>query len=119
MENFKSWVAHKLNYKDETIVQQLIALRRANPDWGKLRIAQEMVKDNHWEAVVSPNTVRRILQGAQLWPEDARPGKKIIKSQLEWLNNPVKPSISTCVSFRSGIWPKKNCLRSVDHQGIW
>lgn len=69
LERFASRVAHKLNYKDNAIEEQVIKLRRANPDWGKARIAQEMAKSNNWVAVVSPNTVRRMLQDAGLWPE--------------------------------------------------
>ena len=42
-------------------------MRRQNPKWGKLRIANEMAKANNWVPLVSPNTVRRILQDAGLW----------------------------------------------------
>lgn len=73
---FRSRVAHKLNYKDAAIEQQVIKLRQANPDWGKARIAHEMAKANNWVAVVSPNTVRRMLQDAELWPESAAQEKK-------------------------------------------
>jgi hypothetical protein len=76
LETFASRVAHKLNYKDPVIEKQVIELRRANPDWGKARIAQEMAKSNNWVALVSPNTVRRILQTAGLWPESSVKEKK-------------------------------------------
>ena len=69
VEKFGSRVAHKLNKKGEGIEKEVVKLRQANPDWGKTRIAQEMAKANNWVAVVSPNTVRRILQDAGLWPE--------------------------------------------------
>ena len=69
LEAFESRVAHKLNYKDEVIEQRVIELRRQNRDWGKTRIAQEMAKANNWVPIVSPNTVKRILQDADLWPE--------------------------------------------------
>jgi hypothetical protein len=68
LEEFESRVAHKLNYKSATIEQKVIELRREHPDWGKARIAHEMAKANNWVAVVSPNTVKRILQTADLWP---------------------------------------------------
>lgn len=76
LEEFESRVAHKLNYKDEAIQQRVIQLRRENPDWGKARIAQEMAKANNWVALVSPNTVRRILEDKGLWPEGASGGKR-------------------------------------------
>jgi len=70
LEVFESRVAHKLNYKAPEIEAEVIKLRRQNPDWGKARIAHEMAK-----AVVSPNTVKRILQDAELWP-DSGTGEK-------------------------------------------
>ena len=75
LEEFGSRVAHKLNRKGEKIEQQVVELRRENPDWGKTRISQEMAKANNWVPVVSPNTVRRILTDAGLWPE-SNSGKK-------------------------------------------
>jgi transposase len=69
LETFRSRVAHKLNKKDAAIENEVVKLRRDNPDWGKTRLAQEMAKANNWVAVVSPNTVRRMLQDADLWPE--------------------------------------------------
>ena len=76
LETFESRVAHKLNYKDEVIEKQVIELRRVNPDWGKARISHELAKGNNWVAVVSPNTVRRMLESAGMWPESAPKGKK-------------------------------------------
>ena len=75
LEDFDSRVAHKLNYKDEAIQQRVIELRQQNPDWGKTRISQEMAKANNWVPLVSPNTVRRILKDADLWP-DSGAGEK-------------------------------------------
>ena len=76
LEEFESRVAHKLNYKSAEIEQQVIEMRRQHPDWGKARIAQEMAKANNWVPLVSPNTVKRILQDADLWPESAAARKK-------------------------------------------
>jgi transposase len=45
LEEFESRVAHKLNRKEESIEQSVIAMRRQHPDWGKLRMADEMAKD--------------------------------------------------------------------------
>ena len=42
-------------------------MRQENPKWGKRRIADELKKANDWVALVSPNTVRRILIEAGMW----------------------------------------------------
>ena len=76
LEAFESRVAHKLNRKAEAIEQQVIKLRREHPDWGKARITHEMAKANNWVPLISPNTVRRILQEAQLWSESGSGEKK-------------------------------------------
>jgi transposase len=76
LEDFKSRVAHKLNRKDATVEAEVIRLKTEHADWGKLRIAQEMAKANDWKAVISPNTVRRILQTAHKWSESTPRGKK-------------------------------------------
>lgn len=69
LEEFESRVSHTLNHKSVAIEQQVTELRRQNPDWGKARIAHEVAKANNWVPLVSPNTVRRILRDADLWPE--------------------------------------------------
>jgi hypothetical protein len=59
------------------VEQQVIALRREHSGWGKKRIADEVAKANSWVPLVSPNTVRRILIDADLWPAaEAGVGKK-------------------------------------------
>jgi transposase len=50
------------------IDQKVVKLRQENPGWGKQRITNEMAKENNWVALVSPNTVKRILRDAGLWP---------------------------------------------------
>jgi hypothetical protein len=51
-------------------------MRMKNPNWGKVRISDEMAKANNWVPVVSANTVKRMLKKANLWPEKAV-GEKI------------------------------------------
>jgi transposase len=58
------------------IEQQVIALRRDHPDWGKQRIADELAKAHDWVPIVSPNTVRRILRDAGLWDDPTAAAKK-------------------------------------------
>lgn len=58
------------------VAAQVIALRRQSPAWGKRRIADELAKGNNWVPLVSPNTVKRILDDAGLWPAAADQAKK-------------------------------------------
>jgi len=58
------------------VAAQVIAMRRQSPAWGKRRIADELAKGNNWVPLVSPNTVKRILYAADLWPEAANQAKK-------------------------------------------
>ena len=67
LEEFASRAPTEPNRTPSAIEDKVIALRRANPDWGKRRIADELTKENNWEPLVSPNTVRRILEDAGLW----------------------------------------------------
>jgi transposase len=76
LESFASRAPHRTRRIDPSIEQQVIALRRDHPDWGKDRIADELAKANGWVPIVSPNTVRRILRDAGLWEPDAAPAKK-------------------------------------------
>jgi transposase len=76
LEEFESRVAHKLNNKGAEIEQRVIQMRRENPDWGKARIAHEMAKANNWVPIVSSNTVKRILEDADLWTEGGCREKK-------------------------------------------
>jgi transposase len=61
------------------VEQQVIEMRQAQPSWGKRRIADELAKSNNWIPLVSPNTVRRILQEVGLWSVSQQSGQK--KSQ--------------------------------------
>ena len=58
------------------IEAQVIAIRQTYPQWGKRRIADELAKGNNWIPLVSPNTVRRILTAAALWPKPTASTKK-------------------------------------------
>ena len=67
LEEFASRAPAEPCRTSSAIEDKVIALRRAHPDWGKTRIADELTKGNNWEPLVSPNTVRRILEYAGLW----------------------------------------------------
>ena len=53
------------------VAARVAELRRQNPSWGKQRIADALAQANNWVPVVAPNTVRRILRDAGLWPTAA------------------------------------------------
>jgi transposase len=65
--NFASPAPKEPHRTDAVIAQRVTALRQQNPSWGKRRIADEITKANQWVPLVTPNTVRRILQDAGLW----------------------------------------------------
>ena len=76
LEKFASRAPKNPNRIDEAIQQQVIHLRQQHPNWGKRRIADELAKANDWTALVSPNTVRRILEDAGLWTVTKTAAKK-------------------------------------------
>ncbi len=56
---------------------KVLELHGQHADWGKRRIVNEIAKANNWVALVSPNTVRRILEDAGMW----KPGEKGVKKK--------------------------------------
>jgi transposase len=76
LESFASRAPVRTRRLDTAIEQQVIALRRDHPDWGKDRIADELAKAHGWVPLVSPNTVRRMLRDAGLWVDPAAAAKK-------------------------------------------
>jgi hypothetical protein len=56
--------------------ERVCAVHAAHPAWGKQRLADELAKANGWVPLVSPNTVKRILRDAGLWPPVAAPAKR-------------------------------------------
>ena len=76
LKAFASRAPQRTRRLNATIEQQVIALRRAHPDWGKDRIADELAKAHDWVPIISPNTVRRILRDAALWEPSAAAAKK-------------------------------------------
>lgn len=76
LREFRSHAPKKTRRVAPEIETQVKTMREQNPTWGKQRIADELAKGNNWVPLVSPNTVRRILQDAGLWPEPEQPAKK-------------------------------------------
>lgn len=56
---------------------EILELHDQHAEWGKHRMAHEIAKANNWVPLVSPNTVRRVLEDAGLWkPEESKVKKK-------------------------------------------
>lgn len=71
-----SHAPHSPNKTSAEIKSKVLEKRHEHPEWGKRRIADELAKGNSWVPLVSPNTVKRILQDAGLWPEAESAAKK-------------------------------------------
>jgi hypothetical protein len=63
------------------IQEKVVAMKKAHPEWGKQRIADELAKGNSWVPLVSVNTVRRILQEKGLWEGVVKATEKKASSQ--------------------------------------
>ena len=82
LEEFESHAPKNPSRKSKEVEEKVIAQRRQHPDWGKKRIADELAKGNNWVPLVSPNTVKRILKDADLWPKPEASVKKGAPKQL-------------------------------------
>jgi transposase len=58
------------------IEAKVLELHHQHADWGKHRLANEIAKANNWVPLLSPNTVRRVLEDAGLWKAKAGRDKK-------------------------------------------
>lgn len=56
---------------------KVLELHDQHAGWGKHRLVNEIAKANNWVPLVSPNTVRRILEDAGLW----QPGENRVKKK--------------------------------------
>lgn len=76
LDEVGSHAPHHPKRASPEVANQVVAMRKEHSAWGKRRIADEMAKGNHWVPLVSPNTVRRILKDAGLWPQAESETKK-------------------------------------------
>lgn len=76
LETPKSHAPKEPHKVPREVEERVIEMRRKNSEWGKRRIADEIAKANNWVPLVSLNTVRRILQDADLWSEPKGSEKK-------------------------------------------
>jgi transposase len=71
LEHFASRAPRHPQQTPPAVVDQVLVLRQQQPTWGKQRLAEELAKAHGWVPLVSPNTVKRILRTAGLWPAAA------------------------------------------------
>ena len=76
LERFASRAPHRPQRTAPAVEARVVALRRERPDWGRRRLADELAKANGWVPLVSPNTVKRILREAGLWPGPVPPAQR-------------------------------------------
>ncbi len=69
LKEFKSHAPKNPKRTAKEVEEKIVILRKAHPNWGKHSIANELSKENNWVPLVSPNTVRRILEDAGLWKQ--------------------------------------------------
>lgn len=63
-------------------------MRRKQPRMGKRRIADDLAKANNWVPIVSPNTVRSVLEEAGLWKPDEGEQKNIFRPVVQTAEEP-------------------------------
>lgn len=76
LEEFADHAPQSPKRIEEKVERAIIEMKQENEAWGKKRIAHELAKKNNWVAVVSPNTVKRVLQAAGLWAKIEEEAKK-------------------------------------------
>lgn len=76
LDEARSHAPHRANLTPPEVGSQVVRMRKEHPGWGKRRIADELAKGNNWVPLVSPNTVKRILQDAGLWLQAESEAKK-------------------------------------------
>ncbi len=69
LKEFESHAPKNPKRTAKEVEEKVVLLRKAHPHWGKHTIANELTKENNWVPLVSPNTVRRILEDAGLWKQ--------------------------------------------------
>ena len=67
LAEFEDHAPKKPKRIEEKVARAVIEMKQEHQDWGKKRITDELAKKNNWVSVVSPNTVKRVLEEAGLW----------------------------------------------------
>lgn len=93
LEQTKSHTPNTPYKIEKEVAERVVKLYQQNPTWGKRRIAGELAKENFdtdWLPLASPNTIKRILKEAGLWPEP-EPKKTAGKIPLTKARTAEKP----------------------------
>ena len=94
LERFASHAPRQPQRTAPAVEARVSALRQEQPRWGKQRLADELAKANRWVPLVSPNTVKRILWDAGLWPDPAPPAQRGGRTAgTGRLTSPARPSM--------------------------
>lgn len=81
LEEYQKEAEKGYSRKSAEIEQRVRWLREQHEGWGKHRIADEIAMANNWVPLVSPNTVRRIVEKANLWKPEEKMQKKFLKNR--------------------------------------
>ncbi len=76
LEKSLSRALHTTQNTPESIAEKVLILKKEHPEYGKRRIADELMKENNWKPVISPNTVMGILKEHGLSAVSKPPKKK-------------------------------------------
>jgi transposase len=68
LSEYDSRAPHTTRRVSSEVETEVVSIHQSNPGWGKRRIASELSIRGSVTKLVSPNTVKRILQGCGLWP---------------------------------------------------
>jgi len=77
----KAGVAKGTGRVSVEVENKVKALHGQHAEWGKHRLSQEIAKANNWVPLVSPNTVRRVLEESGMWKEPENKKKEVPLSQ--------------------------------------
>src|SRR3990172_5307599 len=120
LSTFESHAPKNPRRTSRAVEQQVIALRKAHPKWGKRSIANELTKRNNWTPLVSPDTVQRILKDTGLWPQEQKKspskGHQEKRTQQKSQDRVLMLTWPLC---QQAMRPLRNYLLSVVHQGVW
>ena len=76
LEKSLSRAPHTTQKTPKSIAEKVLTLKKEHPEYGKRRIADELMKENNWKPVISPNTVMGILKEHGLYAVSKPPKKK-------------------------------------------
>lgn len=89
LEEPRSHAPHNPAKISPEIACKIIELKKSHPEWGRVRISDELMKMNNWKRPVSDSTVRRILISEGLMPsKKAGPERKKASAAVRHAEKP-------------------------------